>query len=182
MPIPFWRCAKCRREHDSYDGAEKCEQGHLIPIEVSVKSHSIRPYPIRWRSLFPMVEPKYTTQRTCVVESVSSAGKELMQYAGTNQRKIGSFVCESREAHRTSAGKALQAAMRRMKNPKAKTGKRSIKSLTQQGAILQNIEIADSNIKGFERSARKFGVDFALKKDIAADPPWYVVFFKVKDA
>lgn len=78
--------------------------------------------------------------------------------------------------------KALQAAMRRMNNPKAKIGKQSIKSLTRQGASLQNIEITDSNIKGFERSARKFGVDFALKKDVAADPPRYVVFFKAKDA
>ena len=45
MPISFWRCAKCRREHDSFESAEKCENGHLIPVEVSIKNHSIRPYP-----------------------------------------------------------------------------------------------------------------------------------------
>lgn len=78
--------------------------------------------------------------------------------------------------------KALQAAIRRMKNPKAKTGKQTVKSLTRQGASLQNIEITDSNIKDFERSARKFGVDFALKKDISGDSPRWVVFFKAKDA
>lgn len=78
--------------------------------------------------------------------------------------------------------KALQAALRRMKNPKAKTGKQSVKSLARQGASLQSIEITDSNIKAFERSARKYGVDFALKKDVAAEPPRYLVFFKAKDA
>ncbi len=49
--------------------------------------------------------------------------------------------------------KALQAAMRRMRDPNAKHGKQSVKSLTRRGASLQNIEITDSNIKDFERSA-----------------------------
>jgi hypothetical protein len=78
--------------------------------------------------------------------------------------------------------KALQAALRRLRNPKAKAGKQSVKSLTRQGASLQSMEITDSNIKAFERSARKFGVDFALKRDAAAEPPRYLVFFKAKDA
>ena len=44
-------------------------------------------------------------------------------------------------------------------------GKQSVKSLIKQGAGVQNIEITDRNIKSFERVARKYGVDFALKKD-----------------
>ena len=78
--------------------------------------------------------------------------------------------------------KALQAALRRMKNPKAKRGKQSVKSLARRGGSLQNIEITDSNIKSFERVARKYGVDFALKKDVLGDPPRWLVFFKAKDA
>ena len=35
--------------------------------------------------------------------------------------------------------KALQAALRRMKNPKARHGKQSVKSLARQGASLQRI-------------------------------------------
>ena len=58
-------------------------------------------------------------------------------------------------------------------------GKQSVKSLVGQGDGVQNIEITDKNIKSFERVARKYGVDFALKKDPAE---WkYYVFFKARD-
>ena len=30
--------------------------------------------------------------------------------------------------------------------------------------------------------ARKYGVDFALKKDVSSQPPRYLVFFKSRDA
>ncbi len=42
--------------------------------------------------------------------------------------------------------------------------------------------ITDKNIKDFERVARKYGVDFALKKDRSRDTPKYLVFFKARDA
>ena len=29
--------------------------------------------------------------------------------------------------------------------------------------------------------ARKYGIDYSLKKDISVDPPKYLVFFKAKD-
>ena len=58
MPIPFWRCEKCRREYDSLEKAESCESGHLIPIEVSVKSYSIRPYPYSLEITFSDGEAK----------------------------------------------------------------------------------------------------------------------------
>ena len=59
-------------------------------------------------------------------------------------------------------------------------GKQSVKSLVGQGDGVQNIEITDKNIKSFERVARKYGVDFALKKDSAQGR--YLVFFKARDA
>lgn len=59
-------------------------------------------------------------------------------------------------------------------------GKQSVKSLVKQGAGVQNIEVTDRNIKSFERVARKYGVDFALKKDPAQGK--YLVFFKARDA
>lgn len=59
-------------------------------------------------------------------------------------------------------------------------GKQSVKSLVKQGAGVQNIEITDKNIKSFERCARKYGIDFALKKDPAQGK--YLVFFKARDA
>ena len=59
-------------------------------------------------------------------------------------------------------------------------GKQSVKSLVEQGGGVQNIEITDKNIKSFERVARKYGVDFAMKKDPSQGK--YLVFFKARDA
>jgi hypothetical protein len=61
-------------------------------------------------------------------------------------------------------------------------GKQSVKQLTRQGVGVSSIEITDKNIKAFERVARKYGVDFAVKKDKMATPPKWLVFFKGRDA
>ena len=42
--------------------------------------------------------------------------------------------------------------------------------------------MTDGNIKSFEWVARKYNVDFAVKKDKTTNPPKYVVFFKGRDA
>lgn len=81
----------------------------------------------------------------------------------------------------------LKAAMRMYLNrQKQKTqrthGKISVKKLVGEGAGVSSIEVTDGNIKSFERTARKYNVDFAVKKDKTIDPPKYVVFFKGRDA
>lgn len=78
--------------------------------------------------------------------------------------------------------KALAEMTKSQKNPKIYKGKQSVKHLVRQGAGVSNIEITDGNIKSFERVARKYGVDFALKKDTTSQPPRYLVFFKAPDA
>lgn len=60
-------------------------------------------------------------------------------------------------------------------------GKQSVKQLVGQDQGVSNIEITDKNIKDFERIARKYGIDFALKKDKTGDIPKYLVFFKARD-
>lgn len=72
------------------------------------------------------------------------------------------------------------AAQQRGHDP-IKHGKQSVKDLIGQNAGVTNIEITDGNIKSFERFARKYGIDFALKKDSTQDPPRYLVFFKSRD-
>lgn len=78
----------------------------------------------------------------------------------------------------------LKWAMRRYlaqrSNPAVCHGKQTVKQLVRQGAGVQNIEITDQNIRSFEKVARKYGVDFALKKDSAQGR--YLVFFKARDA
>ena len=61
-------------------------------------------------------------------------------------------------------------------------GKQSLKHLARQNAGLANIEISDKNIKSFTHVAKKYHVDFALKKDTTAEQPRYLVFFKSRDA
>jgi len=61
-------------------------------------------------------------------------------------------------------------------------GKQTVKQLVHQGQGVSNIEINDKNIKSFESVARKYGVDFALKKDKTETPPKWLVFFKGRDA
>ena len=61
-------------------------------------------------------------------------------------------------------------------------GKQTVKQLAAQNQGLTNIEITDKNIKDFDRVARKYGVDYAVKKDKAVNPPKYLVFFKARDA
>lgn len=75
-----------------------------------------------------------------------------------------------------------RAAQQKKAAPKTYKGKQSVKQLVGQGAGVSNIEITDKNIKSFERTARKYGVDFAVKRDNNAQPPKYLVFFKAKDA
>jgi len=74
-------------------------------------------------------------------------------------------------------GKKLNAP----KNMSGK-GKQTVKQLTGQGAGVSNIEITDKNIKAFEGVARKYGVDFALCKDVSEKPPKWLAFFKSRDA
>lgn len=62
---------------------------------------------------------------------------------------------------------AMRKYMTQAQNPKIHHGKQTVKQLVKQGQGVQNIEITDKNIKSFEHVAKKYGVDFALKKDTA---------------
>ena len=61
-------------------------------------------------------------------------------------------------------------------------GKQTLKQLMKQNAGVSNIEITGENIKAFESTAKKYHIDFALKKDTTETPPRYLVFFKGRDA
>lgn len=84
---------------------------------------------------------------------------------------------------------ALKEVIRRMEQADAvskssrkkeeKSGKQSLASLKKQKIELTNIEITEKNIRSFEKYARKYGVDYALKKDRQSGR--YYVFFKARD-
>ena len=61
-------------------------------------------------------------------------------------------------------------------------GKQTVKELIGQNQGVSNMEIAQSDLKGFEKVTQKYGVDYAIRKDPSQNPPRYVVFFKARDA
>ena len=80
--------------------------------------------------------------------------------------------------------KAMKKLLEEMKKQQGKPpqGKQTLKQLMKQNAGVSNIEITEGNIKAFESTAKKYGIDFALKKDTTESPPRYLVFFKGRDA
>ena len=98
-----------------------------------------------------------------------------------NQKSV---VLITKTAKLTGKGLAqlMQATLRRAKQSHAapKKGKQTVKQLAKGGS-LKSIEITDDNIKAFDPFARKYGVSYALKKDISSDPPRWLVFFRAKD-
>ena len=74
--------------------------------------------------------------------------------------------------------KSREAAL---KNEKP-DGRQSIQQLIGQNQGVTNIDISQTDLKGFEKYARQYGVDYAITKDKSVFPPKYLVFFKARDA
>ena len=60
-------------------------------------------------------------------------------------------------------------------------GKQSVKQLVGQGQGVDSIELTDPSTREFDRIARKYGVDYAIKRDRGSDPPRFLIFFKGRD-
>ncbi len=98
-----------------------------------------------------------------------------------NQKTVAISVKATKLTGRLLA-KAIAAALRKMRQARdSPHGKQTVKQLAQQNAGMQSIEVTEDNIGSFEKYARKYGVDFALKKDGDMPPKW-LVFFKARDA
>ena len=74
--------------------------------------------------------------------------------------------------------KSREAAL---KNEKP-DGRQTIQQLIGQNQGVTNIDISQTDLKGCEKYARKYGVDYAITKDKSVFPPKYLVFFKARDA
>ncbi len=73
----------------------------------------------------------------------------------------------------------LKAALQEFMSGKAeKKGRMTYKQLQDKSVSkLDSIEVSDSNIGDFLKTARKYDVDFALKRDKNTEPTTYHVFF-----
>lgn len=101
-----------------------------------------------------------------------------------NKKVICLVVSGSKMTGRT-LGKTLKAYLQHQKDkkyhPKIRHGKQTLKQLKAQNIALENVDISKENIKSFYPIARKYKIDFALKKDTLKEPPQYHVFFKGRD-
>lgn len=59
-------------------------------------------------------------------------------------------------------------------------GKQSVKALIAQNQGVSNMDVSDKDLKGFEKIARKYNVDYAVRKT-KGHPPKYLVFFRARD-
>ena len=59
-------------------------------------------------------------------------------------------------------------------------GRQSVKKLVGQNQGVSNVELSGEDIKAFERVARKYGVDYAVKK-VKGDAPRFLIFFKARE-
>ena len=100
----------------------------------------------------------------------------------TNEKTIALYIKTGKLTAQTLQ-KAMKAILSKGKKPLSKPpqGKQSLKQLMKQNAGVSNIEITDSNIKAFESTAKKYNIDFSLKK-VKGEQTRYLVFFKGRDA
>ena len=98
------------------------------------------------------------------------------------QKTIALYVKVGKGAARLTE-QALQKAIQKFLEQKSKPahGKQTMRQLMKQNAGVSNIEITDSNIKAFESTAKKYNIDFSLKK-VKGEQTRYLVFFKGRDA
>ncbi len=98
-------------------------------------------------------------------------------------QKIVSFTFRAGKATAGVLARAMKDFLdgQKVNSHKHVKGKQTFRQLMEQNAGATNIEVDKSDIKSFEKVARKYHIDFALKKDKTVDPPKYLVFFKSRD-
>ncbi len=60
-------------------------------------------------------------------------------------------------------------------------GRMTIRQLMKERSGLSNIEIHDEHIHDFERIARRYGIEYAIKKERNREAPHYLIFFRSRD-
>ena len=98
-------------------------------------------------------------------------------------KKVFALIIKSTKLTSSVLREAMKMYLNHRKNKKQNThGKTTVKKLVGEGNGASTIEINEGNIKDFERVAKKYTIDFAVKKDKTAEPPKYIIFFKAKDS
>ena len=120
---------------------------------------------------------------TIIQSFMKSMKKEEKGMQEETTQKTIALVMRSSRLTADVLKKAIKMYLEHRKaGKKISHGKITVKKLMGQDMGASSIEITDKNIKSFERVAKKYNVDFAVKKDRTTKPPKYIVFFKGRDA
>ena len=77
---------------------------------------------------------------------------------------------------------ALNRRAAERQNTKAQEhGKMKFRDLMAQDAGTEDFTIKKYNIRTFDKVAKKYNIDYAIKKDSTENPPKYFIFFKSRD-
>lgn len=96
-----------------------------------------------------------------------------------NSRQTVDFVIQTAKV--TSEFLKLAISEMLNENNASKKQELSYEKIRKQSK-LDNIEITENNIADFREVARKYDLQFALKRDKSTEPPTYHIFFTGKDS
>ena len=124
------------------------------------------------------------TINLCITAGRITAGVlklAMRKFLNDHERKVN-LKAQRKNAVKTEKKKVRVRAKeeKRLENRKPR-GKMTMKQLVSKDDQLSTIPITDENIKSFDKVARKYSIDYTLKKDSSTDPPRYMVFFRAKD-
>lgn len=92
--------------------------------------------------------------------------------------KAGKLTAETlANALRTALDKGLNLP----KKDKEHHGKMTLANLVGKGNKTEKIEFNEENLKGFQKTAAKYNLDYAVHKEPEGDMNRYYIFFQAKD-
>ena len=80
--------------------------------------------------------------------------------------------------------RAMAMYLQSLSHPKQKPekhGRMTVKQLLKKDDGATVVEAGDDQIRNFRKAARKYRIDYAVRRDKSVSPPKYIIFFKAKD-
>ena len=113
---------------------------------------------------------------------ISTTKLSLRTVVAAGQKYLGHRQnVKQRKRTRKDQKRAELRQIKRQKEARGPVGKQTVKQLVAQNQGVSNIDVAKTDLKGFERYARKYGIDYAVRRSRGSPTPKYLVFFKARD-